>query len=151
MSSIEYLKGTLGALLGAIVGGIVMLFANLVLGFTILSGVAVSFCAGRGFLLVSKQIDRHVPWICWAFSLPVFLAAVLVSCALPQVIGGIQASGIHGALQALSGIFKNAFTGNTPVGFPRDMAFSFLFLALGGLDIVNALTDSGAKFWTELF
>lgn len=142
-----YLKAAAGALLGAAAGSLAMVFVNAALGFTILSGALVSFCAGRGFIRATRRAEPRAPWVCWAASIPFFLAAMLLSYSLPGALESLRAEGFAAAIQASAGIIRSVFEDAAVFkDFARDTGFCFLFLALGGLDIVNLLRDIGIPF-----
>jgi hypothetical protein len=144
---VNYGKGVMGAVLGAAAGCLGMVFVNAVMGFTIIAGVLVSFCAGRGFMIAARQADRHTPWVCWAVSFPAFIAGLFLSYMTPAAIEGFRTAGLHAALVQAGAAFSYAFNDGLSMGqFLKDFAFNFLFLALGGLDILNILSDGGISF-----
>jgi hypothetical protein len=136
----NYLKGTLGAILGALVGSIAWVVIGLLGYIAAIGGIAISFCAAKGYTLLKGKITKPAVLIICLVSVVVMVLAEFVSYDIAiynEAINAGYSAGIGEVSQLTFNLilYESEVTGE----FVKNCLLGLLFLALGSYSIIKPL------------
>ena len=136
----KYLRGFLGALLGALIGSIAWVAIGMLGYIAAIGGLAISFCAVKGYQILKGKTT--------GVSLVLILAASLAALALAEfatidiaVYRDVVAQGYEVDTAKLIGeTFQIPFyDSESTMQFLKDMAMGIIFMAIGGWSIFKSV------------
>jgi hypothetical protein len=130
----NYLRGALGAVLGALVGSIAWIVIGLLGYIAAIGGVAISFCAIKGYQLMKGKVTKLAVLIICLVSIVVMIAAVFITLDIVVLKDNPQA-GFGNVMQA---IFQMLFVdADVTSEVVKDCLLGLLFLAIGSYSVVK--------------
>lgn len=135
----NYLRGTLGAVLGALAGSIAWVVIGLLGYVAAIGGIAISFCAAKGYALLKGKITKPAILIICVVSIVVMVFAEFISYDI-AIYNEVAKTYSVGFFQVSQFTFEYILQDSEASGeFMRNCLLGLLFLALGSYSIIKPL------------
>lgn len=139
----NYLSGTIGAVLGALVGTILWVVIGLLGYLAAIAGLAIAFASAKGYTLFKGKITRITPWI---IGLSTLFALIIGQFVTLDLIFYQEFKDSISLGDALSLTFQLPFLDPEIMSaFIKDTLLGLVFAALGAFGTIKRLAVMGAK------
>jgi hypothetical protein len=136
----NYLRGTLGAFLGALVGSVAWVVIGLLGYVAAIGGIAISFCAAKGYTLMKGKLTKPAILIICIISIFVMITAEFVSYDIAVYKEVVKSVG-DVSFTMVTQVTYDSILHDSEVSaeFIKNCLLGLLFLALGSYVIIKPL------------